>query len=185
MDTRKQNEKLRKLVTAAVCAGMLCGGGPISIPVGPGPIALTNLALFFLTFVAGTGTAVTACAIYLLLGFAGVPVFAGFSGGAHVLFGPTGGYLIGYIPMILVMGPFVSRYPERRALCTLVTFCATMVLYAIGTVWYMAVTGSGAAAALITCVLPFAAEDFLKGLLAAVAAPGLARRIKTAVRADS
>ncbi|MGI6177478.1 MAG: biotin transporter BioY [Eubacterium sp.] len=183
MSTKAENEKLKKLISASMCAALLCVIGPISIPIGPVPIALTNLALFFLTYVAGTWTTVAACAIYILLGFAGVPVFAGFSGGAHVLLGPTGGFIVGYIPMILVMGPFVTRHPEKRLLCTLVMFGATLVLYTIGTVWFIAVTGSGVWAALAACVLPFAAEDFIKGLAAALAAPGLSRRVKRAVRA--
>ena len=48
--------------------------------------------------------AVIATLLYLALGAAGLPIFSGFNGGFGALAGPTGGYLIGYLPAAYLAG---------------------------------------------------------------------------------
>lgn len=54
--------------------------------------------------------------VYVLLGLAGVPVFAGFSGGIGVLFGPTGGYIIGFIFTALIVGLMTEKLGKNFGL---------------------------------------------------------------------
>lgn len=76
----------------------------IPIPISPVPITLTNLVLFISLYILSWKEALISYILYLLLGICGLPVFSGFSGGIGKLAGPTGGYLAGFIFLILIAG---------------------------------------------------------------------------------
>ena len=110
------------------------------------------------------------CLIYLLLGLVGIPVFAGGSAGAAKLFGPTGGYLIGYLFLALIAGAFVGRFAENKwkniALAALGMILGTIVLYALGTAWLAYSAGMDFQAALWAGVIPFIPGDLVKMVIA-------------------
>ena len=81
----------------------------------------------------------------LLIGLIGLPVFSGFAGGPGKLLGPTGGYLIGFVPMAVIAGLLLSR-TERRALQFLAMAAGMAVCYAFGTAWFCAIMDATAAA---------------------------------------
>ena len=87
----KKNMTADMTVTALMTA-ITCILGPFSlpIPISPVPISLTNLVIYFMAYILGAKKALWACALYLLLGAVGLPVFSGFSGGLGKLLGPTG-----------------------------------------------------------------------------------------------
>lgn len=68
------------------------------------PVSLATLAVYFIATSANLSVSLPATAVYILLGAVGVPVFSGFEGGFQKLVGMTGGYIIGYIPCVLVIG---------------------------------------------------------------------------------
>ena len=90
-------------------AAVICVLGPLSVPIGPVPISLTNFAIYITMYVLDAKRGTIAYLIYMLIGLAGLPVFSGFSGGAGKLFGPTGGYIIGFLPMAFVIGVVIDR----------------------------------------------------------------------------
>ena len=99
--TRKKSAfTIRQMAMIAVITAITCVLAPMSIPIGPVPISLTNLVIYFGLYVLGTKNGTISYLIYLLIGLVGLPVFSGFTGGPGKLFGPTGGYLIGFIPMV-------------------------------------------------------------------------------------
>ena len=121
--------------------------------------------------------------VYLALGMAGVPVFAGFQGGMGCLLGSTGGYLIGFLFLALVMWAGERLSGGRRWALALSMALGLLVCYAFGTAWFMAVyartTGQiGLWTALSWCVFPFVLPDAAKLALALV----LSRRLAAAVR---
>lgn len=75
------NKHVIYLVTTALMAALICILGPLSIPIGPVPISLTNLAIYITMYVLDTKRGSLAFIIYLLIGLCGLPVFSGFSGG--------------------------------------------------------------------------------------------------------
>lgn len=135
----------------------------VPLPFTPIPINLGNLAILL----AGTLCSVKfkiggfiSILIYILLGAIGLPVFAGFKGGIGVLFGPTGGYIIGYLLMTLVCGFF---YVNNKKLRNLLVLLGSIVLCLIcGTAWFMISTGNSLWQSLILCVFPFIAGDLVK-----------------------
>lgn len=164
-------------MTAAAAAAMTILA-PWSIPLGPVPLSLCTLLIYLLPWLLTPGRVVAATAVYLLLGAAGLPVFSGFLGGVGRLAGPTGGFLVGYLPLAAVCALFVRRTPTRRWLCLLGMALGTAVLYALGAAWFCVQTGSGPVEALAVCVLPFLPADALKLCAALALGPALRRRLE-------
>ena len=174
----RSGELYRRVMTA-VMAAVLAAVSPFVLPVGPVPVSLSTFVIFLLACVLGR-RALWAVLVYVLLGAVGMPVFAGFAGGAGVLFGPTGGYIVGYLPLAWLSGWGAERLRGRPALLAVCFAAATAVLYALGTAWYCVQTQMAPAAALALCVLPFLPGDLAKLAAAAAAGPVLRRRLEQA-----
>lgn len=96
----------------------------IPIPGSPVPLTLQTFALLACAGVLARGYALQMVAWYILLGIAGAPFFSGGQGLNH-LFGPTGGYILGFIPAAFITGyglPLARTWPRRLALFVLATF---------------------------------------------------------------
>ena len=106
----------------------------LSIPFSPVPISLTNLVLYVIIYVEGWKRATGSYLIYLLIGIAGLPVFSGFSSGVAKLLGPTGGYLIGFIPMAISCGFAFEKF-SNRGMQIVGLAIGTIVAYIFGTAW--------------------------------------------------
>ena len=90
---------VQHMALIGLMTAILCLIAPVSIllPISPVPVSLGTLAIYFVSLVLGRKKSVICVSLYLLLGFAGLPVFTGFTGGVGKLLGPTGGYMIGYL----------------------------------------------------------------------------------------
>jgi biotin transport system substrate-specific component len=109
-------------------------------------------------------------AIYLLLGAAGLPVFAGFSGGTAVLLGPTGGYLFGFLGAGL-LGGFIARNRSSRRGADTVKVSASalvslLIIYGLGVAWLMNSLSLTLYQGLAFGAIPFIPVDLLKAVVA-------------------
>ena len=172
--------KIKTLTFVALMSALMCILGPLSLPIGPVPISLTNLVIYFTMYILDTKKGALSYLIYLLIGFAGVPVFSGFSSGPAKLLGPTGGYLIGFFFMALITGLFVSRFSNNKALCITGMVLATLVTYAFGTAWLAYSAKMTFIAALAAGVIPFIPGDLIKIVIAAFVGPILKKRLRKA-----
>lgn len=142
----------------------------ISIPAQV-PFTLQTFGVFLTVSVLGGKRGTIAVIIYILLGAIGLPVFTGFAGGVGVLFGTTGGYIVGFLFSALVMWAF-EKIPGRRSVIRIVSMLAGLLAcYAFGTAWFMVLyaktTGSvGLMTVLGWCVIPFIIPDLIKIALA-------------------
>jgi biotin transport system substrate-specific component len=161
-------ESPRRLVYAALFAALTAVGAYLSIPVGPVPIVLQNLFVMLAGLLLGRRGGVASVGLYLLAGACGLPVFAGGSGGLARFFGPTGGYLIGYLPAVWVIGRISETSRPRALRDGLALIAGCLVLYACGLAWLKVLTGMDWPQTLATGMLPFLPGDALK-VLAAVA----------------
>ena len=171
------NQKIRtkQMVLIALMAAVTCVLGPLSIPLpfSPVPISLTNFAIFLAIFVLGMKNGTISFIIYLLLGAIGVPVFSSFRGGLQVLAGPTGGYLIGFIFLALIMG-FALDHFDRKLVPTIIGMIIGMaVCYAFGTVWLAKLLSLSFKEGLMMGVIPYLAGDAAKIIIAAIVGPKL------------
>jgi biotin transport system substrate-specific component len=174
------DKNIRFLTGTALMTAALCVLGPMSLPIGPVPISLTNLTIYFFLYILGTKQSAAAYLVYLLVGMAGLPVFSGYSGGLQKLAGPTGGYLIGFIPMILMAGPVVERMWQNRVVCIAAMELSVWVAYLFGTAWLAVSLQRTFGEALAMGVIPFILVDFLKIAAAAVVGPELKFRLQRA-----
>lgn len=158
-----------------------CILGPMSVPIGPVPLTLTNFVLYLTVILLGRAKAAVSYLVYLLIGLVGIPVFSGFSGGPGKLLGPTGGYLIGFLFLVLTAGFFVDRFPGKLPMYFLGMVLGTAVTYLFGTVWLAWQGGMSFSAALAAGVLPFLAGDFLKIAAALCVGPVIRKRLVKAV----
>lgn len=171
------NQKIRtkQMVLIALMTAVTCVLGPLSIPLpfSPVPISLTNFAIFLAIFVLGMKNGTISFIIYLLLGAVGVPVFSSFRGGLQVLAGPTGGYLIGFIFLALIMG-FALDHFDRKLVPTIIGMIIGMVVcYAFGTVWLAKLLSLSFKEGLMMGVIPYLAGDAAKIIIAAIVGPKL------------
>ena len=169
------NQKIRtkQMVLIALMTAVTCVLGPLSIPLpfSPVPISLTNFAIFLAIFVLGMKSGTISFIIYLLLGAVGVPVFSSFRGGFQVLAGPTGGYLIGFIFLALIMG-FALDHFDRKLVPTIIGMIIGMaVCYAFGTVWLAKLLSLSFKEGLMMGVIPYLPGDAAKIIIAAIVGP--------------
>lgn len=155
----------------AVFAALFAILAQVSIPMPGGvPMTLQTLAVPLAGLVLGRKKGAMSALIYLLLGAVGLPVFAGMKGGVGVLFGMTGGFLFSFPLMAWMAGLATDRKP-RNPLLWFWLVAGTVVNYAVGTVWFMLISGSALIGALTACVIPFIPTTVLKILLAGLLGP--------------
>lgn len=178
MEDKPMNTKTKELTLIGLMAAITCIAGPLSLPLpfSPVPVSLTNLAIYFSVYILGMKRGTISYLVYLLLGLVGLPVFSAFTSGPAKLFGPTGGYLIGFIFMALICGYCVDRWNGRFVASFLGMAAGTAVCYLFGTLWlaYQMTLNAGQSprnfvqalpAAFAVGVLPFIIGDLAKMVL--------------------
>lgn len=141
----------------------------VTIPFGPVPFTLQTLVLAMIIAALDGAASVLAIGSYVLLGALGLPVFSGFMGGVGALFGPTGGFLWGFVLGVVLVAALarlmgdVPVYPRALA-CSALTL---LVSYVCGTAQLMALMSLGATEALAIAVLPFVVPDAVKVVIGA------------------
>ncbi len=179
METKRKGFQTKDLVYVALCAVLMAVCSWINIPSAI-PFTLQTFAIFCTLGLIGGKRGTASILVYLLLGALGLPVFAGFSGGVGILFGITGGYLLGFILMGLVYW-LGERLGKGRRIVEIGSMALGLVLcYAFGTAWFMFVYArqSGAvtlATALAWCVIPFIVPDLVKMALAVLLSQKLSK----------
>lgn len=168
---------------AAVLLGsiLLTLAAKTSVPVWPVPVTLQTLAVAAIAAGFGARIGVATVALYLGQGLMGLPVFAGAGAGAAYLLGPTGGFILAWLPMALIIGAAADRGLSRRFLPMLaVMIAADAVSFAAGFAWLLALSGqagwidqaSPVASAFAAAVEPFVVWDILKMVFAALTVAG-------------
>ena len=153
------NEKRSGLIIySAVFVALITVGGWISIPF----VVPFTLQTMFVLLAASVMKkyAVIPTALYVLFGTLGLPIFHNGTSGIGILFGPTGGFLIGFILMAFIAGMFFSKKTLSADKTGLIQ--ATLLSYIFGAGWFMISSGASLLAALIACVVPFIIGDFIK-----------------------
>lgn len=168
---------VKNIAVIGVITAVTCILAPLSIPIGDVPISFTNLVIYFGLYLLGTKRGTISYLVYLLIGLVGVPVFASFTAGPGKLFGPTGGYLIGFIPMALIAGFAIEKFGRKFIPGMIGMIVGTAVCYAFGTVWFVFVMKTSVQAALTMCVYPFIVFDIIKMVLAALIGPQIYKRL--------
>ncbi len=160
--------KVRDLAFIAVATALMCVLSPISVPIGIVPITLGTLALYLIGTILGPVKATISIILYIILGLVGLPVFSNFKSGAAVLTGPTGGFIIGYIPAVFVQALFTNKFSTKKTAYVFGIIMGTIIIYGFGLAWFMVMMKDKYTfqQAMSACVYPFLIGDTVKTILA-------------------
>ena len=162
-----------EVTVVAAGVAVLTAGAWLSVPFYPVPLTMQTLAVLLVGGLLGPRLGVSAVAGYLALGLLGAPVFHGGLGGLAVLAGPTGGYLLGFLPATLLMGWVASRARGAKlkdlALLAAGAMLAGAAIYAMGLPWLALFTGGSLSRAAAVGAAPFLLGDLLKTAVAIAA----------------
>lgn len=154
---------LRRMVYGAIFGALTAIGSLIVIPLQPVPITLQTLFTSLAGLLLGGYTGALSQVIYILLGIIGLPVFAGGQAGIGILFGPLGGYLIGFIAGAYIIGKIVEVKPEAGLAWIIMALVAgNLVIYTFGTAYLAWAAHFSLLKAFLTGVVPFLIGDTLK-----------------------
>lgn len=158
--------KTSRMIKIALMAALVGILSYISVPIPPVPITAQTIAVMLTGLLLPPIDAMLSILIFILLGAIGVPVFSNGSSGLGVIFGPTGGYIFGF----LVSAGFISYFKGtgkniyRNLMVTLIG--GIFVIYLIGIPWLAKAYSMDIISAIKAGALPFLIGDFLKVILA-------------------
>jgi biotin transport system substrate-specific component len=140
----------------------------VAIPLWPVPITGQTLAVLLVGSTLGWARGAISMVLYAVLGLVGLPVYSDGSHGAGVLFGATGGYIIGFIVSAALVGWLAERQWDRKVLKAIVTFVAgSVVVFAIGLPWLAVVLHTDLPTTLQYGLYPFIIGGIIKAVIAA------------------
>lgn len=187
------------LILIAAGTALISIAAQLIIPLWPVPITGQTFAVLLVGSTLGAVRGALSMVLYLVLGVAGLPVFA--AGGHGSLFAsPSGGFVIGFVFAAALTGWLAQREWDRKVVGTFLSFAAgTVVIYAFGLPWLYTVLGTFPPASLgkffgttnllqatiTTGILPFLVGDTVKALLAAAILPASWRLIGRVDKATS
>jgi len=145
----------------------------MQIPLAPVPITLQTLALMVISAALGARRAALTQSAYLLAGLCGAPVFAGLKSGPAALLGPTGGYLLAFIPSAFLIGMLAQRGWDKSLMKSAgMMLLGSLIVWLLGSI-HLSLYVGGFSQALALGVLPFLPGDAVKIALAAGFLPGI------------
>jgi len=171
---------MKPYVTAALMASLTTLGAwcSVMLPFTPVPVTFQTMFVLLSGLLLGSRFGPLSQFVYLLLGLSGTPVFSQMTGGPGVLLGPTGGFLLSFVPASWLCGVIAERGREKG----LLRFCAAasaglIVIYVSGALWLALYLSSGAWSVLCAGVLPFLPADLMKAFLSASVAVRVRRTL--------
>ncbi|MDR0455501.1 MAG: biotin transporter BioY [Treponema sp.] len=173
--------KITALVFIALFAALISAGAFIVIPIGPIPVVLQNLFTLLSGLVLGPVFGTAAVGLFIAAGLVGAPVFAnnGSPMGIARIFGPTGGFLLGYLPGAFAAGLIMgfprpgAKAPLWRIICA--AAAGVLVVYIPGLVRLKFFLNVDWRQTFIVGFFPFIIGDAVKGAIAGLISPRLRR----------
>lgn len=162
----KKTNHIKKITEIALFVSVITICSWISIPLII-PITLQTLIIFLVIHISDFKTSMISVIIYIILGLIGVPVFSFFKSGLASILGPTGGFIIGFIPLTFFSSLLTEKHKGNKIFCLLVYLFGLLLLYTIGSLWYYFVYSKDSISSiLLICVIPFIIPDIIKIVLA-------------------
>lgn len=162
----ERSKRLRALLNCAIFAAITGILAQVEIPLPLIPISGQTLAVGLAATILGSRLGALSMVGYMALGAIGIPVFAGFSGGFHVIVGPSGGYIIGFIAAAFITGLILEKTKFSIPMAMVANVAGMFVTLLFGTIHLKIVLDLTWNAALIAGVYPFLVVGFIKAFLA-------------------
>ena len=179
----RRRSRTRELVSAALIAALMASTSWITLTLGPVPFTFQTIFVVLAAMLLAPEWAAVSMAVYLVLGAAGVPVFAGGVGGIAALTLPTGGFLVAF-PIAAGLGSLAYRALRRAPGATGIVAAPVVaalvieaVVYALGVPWLIWTTHMPPGNAVAVAMLPFLVPDAAKATVAVVIATAVRRAL--------
>lgn len=168
----KKYLKTSDLTKIALLVALLAASSYISIPLPFTPIVITaqSIVINLVGLILTPGQAAITVGTWILLGAVGLPVFSGGAGGLGKLFGPTGGYILGYFLAAIVISVLKGKKNQMFRYCVVTIIPGMPIIYLFGTVYMKVLTGLSWKAAIVSGVVPFIPGDIVKCIVAGMIA---------------
>ena len=161
------------IVLVAAGAALTAGAAQLAIPLWPVPITMQTLAVLLVGSTLGATRGAASMALYLVLGAVGLPVYSDASSGFGVLFGSSGGYIVGFVFAAALTGWLAQLNWDKKFLGAAVSFLAgTVVTFAFGLIGLSLALGGTLAQTLEWGLYPFIIGGIVKAAIAAALIPG-------------
>ena len=172
---------VRNTTRMALCIALICVSAYIAIPVPfMAPLTMQTFVMCLVALVLTPCQTAFVIVGYTLIGTSGIPVFAGGVGGFGIVFGPRGGFFIGFFVAYTLMSMLKGREPSFARYALVGTLISVPVTYAIATLWLTILFGdkfAGIVAAFMALV-QYIPGDLIKAVAAAALGVSLNRRLR-------
>jgi biotin transport system substrate-specific component len=156
------------IVLVAAGAALTAIAAQVTVPLWPVPITGQALAVLLVGSTLGALRGALSIVLYVVLGIVGLPVFSEAAQGFHVVAGPTGGYIVGFVAAAALTGWLAQRSWDHGIAGAIVSFAAgTVVVFAVGLPWLALSLGLTLEQTLEGGLYPFIIGGIVKALIAA------------------
>lgn len=175
-----RNTRLQKMIVTALFTAIIGILAQVTIPIPLVPITGQTLAIGLAATILGSRYGTYSAVLYMIIGAIGVPVFAQMTSGLGILLGPTGGFIISFIPTVYVMGKYLemTRFTVPQAI--IANVIGMFINLILGTVWLKFVENITWFEAFLSGFAPFVIVGLIKAVLAGWIGIIVRRRLKTA-----
>jgi biotin transport system substrate-specific component len=169
----KETDVFTKVLLIVGGVLLMAFASQLSVPFQPVPLTFQSSAVILIGMAYGARHGAYVILAYLAAGFCGLPVFADYSAGPQFFVGPTGGYLLGFLPAVYLSG-YLMKHGWGHSLIT--SFLAALfgagVIFLFGVMVLANFTG-GWQNAIAVGITPFLISEPMKLLVVAALATGL------------
>ncbi len=159
------------------CVAIIAVLAQITIPIPSVPFTMQTFAIGLMATIMPWRQSVTAVSVYVIIGGIGLPVFAYFTGGVGILFGPTGGFLFSFVIMAFIISFYLSKTGYSKWHAIIVNLFGMLINLIIGTVWLKYYLKINWDEAFMGGFLPFIVVGVIKAVLAASIGLTIRRRL--------
>ncbi|MDR2834351.1 MAG: biotin transporter BioY [Streptococcaceae bacterium] len=172
-----RNNKVFNMILAALFASIIAITAQISVPIGIVPATMQPTGVLLTGLILGKKWGSISTSIYVLMGAIGLPVYAGGASGFGALFGPTGGYLFGFIAVAFVIGFIHERKQRNFFSISIAVITGAIVMLVLGMTWLKIFTGMSFLESFAVGIVPFILPNTLQIVLVIAVGMGILKRL--------
>ncbi len=165
--------KIRDITECAIFVAILAVISQITLPISLIPVTVQVLALSITGYYLGIKKASATIFVYLLLGFVGVPVFSSLQGGIQVIFSYTGGFIFGFVPLVLL-----CAVCNKKRAGVLLGILGLIICHTTGILWYSYLSKLSILNSILVVSLPYFIKDLILLLVGYYIAGLIRKRLK-------
>ncbi len=176
----EKETKLRSMTMIALFTAIISILAQITIPLPLIPITGQTLAIGLAATILGSRYGTISTLLYMVIGAAGVPVFTQMTAGLGVIFGPTGGFIVGFIPTTFAIGLILEKTRFTITNAIIANIIGMFITLTFGTIWLKFIASLSWQGAFMSGFVPFLIVGVIKACLAGWIGIVVRQRLQTA-----